>query len=186
MGVNYLTRQNYLQRNQQEPFREDQVQNNAGGYTWEVDNWQFLRRFLILGSEGGTYYINEDTLTRDNVRNVEACIKEDPKKAFDMIFELRDRAPKRTPIFYALALTFTSVTQTVDNWVSAGRPKPHESVQKSIDTLDDIYKDFCKIVRTGADLLEFVSYIDTMRGWGRALKRLVSSWYTTKLLNMLS
>ena len=31
-----------------------QVPNSAGGYTWSVDDWTRLRRFLVLGSEGGT------------------------------------------------------------------------------------------------------------------------------------
>ena len=31
-----------------------QVPNSAGGFAWAVDDWTRLRRFLILGSEGGT------------------------------------------------------------------------------------------------------------------------------------
>jgi hypothetical protein len=38
-----------------------QVPNSAGGYGWEVDDWARLRRFLILGSEGGSYYASEWT-----------------------------------------------------------------------------------------------------------------------------
>ena len=34
---------------------KDQVQNSAGGCVFAVDKWDRLRRFLILGSEGGTY-----------------------------------------------------------------------------------------------------------------------------------
>ena len=33
-----------------------QVPNSAGGFAWAVDDWTRLRRFLILGSEGGSYY----------------------------------------------------------------------------------------------------------------------------------
>ena len=39
------------------PGRTDSVKNNAGGFGFAVDKWQRLRRFLILGSEGGTYYV---------------------------------------------------------------------------------------------------------------------------------
>ena len=41
-----------------------QVLNEAGGYTWPVDKWARLDRFLILGSESGTYYIGPHELTR--------------------------------------------------------------------------------------------------------------------------
>ena len=41
----------------------NQVPNSAGGYSWQVDDWVRLDRFLVLGSEGGTYYIQEKALT---------------------------------------------------------------------------------------------------------------------------
>ena len=47
------------------PHRSDQTRNSAGGYVWEVDDWTRLERFLILGSEGGTYYVQERALTLD-------------------------------------------------------------------------------------------------------------------------
>ena len=34
-----------------------QVPNSAGGYAWPVDKWTRFDRFLIFGSERGTYYI---------------------------------------------------------------------------------------------------------------------------------
>jgi len=33
-----------------------QVPNSAGGYAWPVDKWMRFDRFLIFGSERGTYY----------------------------------------------------------------------------------------------------------------------------------
>jgi len=33
-----------------------QVPNSAGGFAWAVDDWTRLRRFLVLGSEGGNHY----------------------------------------------------------------------------------------------------------------------------------
>ena len=32
-----------------------QLPNSAGGYAWAVDRWTRLDRFLVLGTEGGTY-----------------------------------------------------------------------------------------------------------------------------------
>ena len=176
--MDYLARRNYLQRHQREPFRDDQVQNNAGGFVWEVDQWQYLRRFLVLGSEGGTYYVNEDKLTRENVRNVEKCIIDDPVKAVDIIFEMRDRVPKRNPIFYSLALAFTVTTS-----IAFDKDAPHSEEKKRacMDAINKIHGEFTDIVRTGGDILQFVTYIEDMRGWGRSLMRLVSSWYQKKL-----
>jgi len=35
----------------------NQVRNSESGYVWAVDGWAMLDRFLILGSEDGTYYV---------------------------------------------------------------------------------------------------------------------------------
>ena len=33
--------------------------NSEGGYVFPVTNMQRMRRFLVLGAEGGTYYIGQ-------------------------------------------------------------------------------------------------------------------------------
>src|SRR5437868_3324769 len=52
-----------------------QVPNSAGGYAWAVDDWKRLSRFLILGSEGGSYYATERKLTVENAEAVRRCIQ---------------------------------------------------------------------------------------------------------------
>src|SRR6185437_14957548 len=92
---------------QSEPIPgSDQVQNSAGGYSFKIDDWARLRRFLILGSEGGTYYISEKALTLENAQGVLACIKADGKRAVDEIVAISDagRAPKNDPALFALAM----------------------------------------------------------------------------------
>jgi len=54
-----------------------QVPNSAGGYAWPVDDWMRLDRFLVLGSEGGTYYIKEPKLTIENAEAVTRCLAAD-------------------------------------------------------------------------------------------------------------
>jgi 60 kDa SS-A/Ro ribonucleoprotein len=36
---------------------KEMLPNNAGGYGFQLDDWERLERFLILGSESGTYYV---------------------------------------------------------------------------------------------------------------------------------
>jgi hypothetical protein len=38
--------------------------------------WDQMRRYLILGAEGGTYYVKEQDLLKQSYTNVLACIKE--------------------------------------------------------------------------------------------------------------
>jgi len=84
----------------------DQAPNSAGGFAWAVDVWTRLRRFLVLGSEGGSYYASEWTLTRENAQAVEECVREDGVRAVAEIVRVsaEGRAPKNDPALYALAL----------------------------------------------------------------------------------
>ena len=40
------------------------VANSAGGYAFPVDDWVKLDRFLVLGTEGGSYYASERVLAK--------------------------------------------------------------------------------------------------------------------------
>ncbi len=141
---------------QSEPIPESsQVPNSAGGYSWQVEPLQQLLRFLVLGSEGGTYYITEQDLTKMNVQSLAAC---DPFKAIDLIVEVsRDgRAPKNDPALFALSFY-------------AG----HKDVavrQYALDRLPEV-------ARIGTHLFHFMAYVEKQRGWGRSLRRAIAGWY---------
>jgi 60 kDa SS-A/Ro ribonucleoprotein len=83
-----------------------QVMNSNAGFSWAVDIWTRLRRFLVLGSEGGSYYASEWTLTRENASAVEACVRADGLRAVAEIVRVSEegRAPKNDPALFALAL----------------------------------------------------------------------------------
>ena len=60
------------------PGREAEMSKNAaGGYAFDLDDWALLDRFLILGTEGGTYYTDEHELTVASAVAVESCVKAD-------------------------------------------------------------------------------------------------------------
>src|ERR1041384_5689086 len=86
-----------------------QVRNSGGGYSWAVDDWTRLDRFLILGAEGGTYYIAERHLVKQNHDAILRCIKADGVRAVNRIVEISDadRAPKNDPAIFALSLVAT-------------------------------------------------------------------------------
>ena len=86
-----------------------QMRNSAGGYSWEADDWTRFDRFLILGAEGGTYYIGERDLVKQNHDAIVRCIKADGIRAVNRIVEVSDsgRAPKNDPAIFALALVAT-------------------------------------------------------------------------------
>lgn len=143
---------------QSEKMREDQVPNSAGGFVWPVDEWTRLRRFLVLGSEGGSYYASQRDLTKENVDVVRSLAKSDGIKLVEEIVEISEsgRAPKNDPALYALAVAF-SIGDT-ETKLAAGKALP-------------------RVARIGTHLYHFVAYAETMRGWGRMMRKAIGEWY---------
>jgi len=135
-----------------------QVANSASGYSWEVDDWARLDRFLILGAEGGTYYITERDLVKQNHDALVRCIKADGVRVVDRIVEISDagRAPKNDPAIFVLALVVT-----------------HGDVQAKTHA----FAKLDKVCRIGTHLFHFAQYVNAMRGWGRGLRNAVGRWY---------
>src|SRR6266550_7405360 len=67
MAINYAKLFNRRVTPQSQPIPgSTQVRNSDVGYSWEVDDWTRFDRFLILGADGGTYYIGERELVKQN------------------------------------------------------------------------------------------------------------------------
>ncbi len=92
---------------QREPIPgSNQVPNSAGGHAWEIDDWGRLDRFLVLGSEGGTFYVGERELTIANAEVVSRCLASDGIRTIDRIVAISEtgRAPKNDPAIFSLAM----------------------------------------------------------------------------------
>jgi 60 kDa SS-A/Ro ribonucleoprotein len=137
---------------------EGMVENSAGGYAYPVDNWTRLCRFLILGSEAGTYYIAERALTIENAKAVKSCIEEDGVRVVETVVEIsaEGRAPKNDPALYVLAMCAGLGNEDTRKAALAALPK---------------------VARTGTHLLHFAEFVEGFRGWGRGLRRAVADWY---------
>jgi 60 kDa SS-A/Ro ribonucleoprotein len=139
----------------------NQVPNSAGGCAWPVDMWTRLDRFLIFGSERGTYYIRERALTIENAANARECIAEDGPRAVRRIVELSaaGRAPSNDPALFALAMC-----------AGLGNDATRAMALEALP----------EVARTGTHLFHFLQYLRGFRGWGRGVRRAVGRWYTEK------
>lgn len=86
--------------------KKGQVINHAGGYVFKVDRLQRLTRFLVLGSEKGSYYASEKKITVENCENLMKMIKEDGVNVVKHIIEISQsgRAPKNNYCVFAMAM----------------------------------------------------------------------------------
>jgi 60 kDa SS-A/Ro ribonucleoprotein len=139
----------------------DQVPNSAGGYAWAVDDWTRLGRFLVLGSEGGSYYASEWALTRENAMAVERCLTKDGARTVAEIVRVSQdgRAPKNAPAIFALAMA-----------AGLGDEPTRKAALEALP----------QVCRTGTHLFQFASFVEGFRGWGRSLRRAVGRWYAAQ------
>lgn len=154
-------------QNQPVPGRNDQVKNSAGGFVFEISDAERLRRFLILGTDAGTYYTNAADLTRANAEVPIRMALDEPDTLLSTILDvsLRGAAPKQNATLFALAIA-----------CSFG---DLDFRQKALAALP-------KIARTGTHLFIFARYVEQFRGWGRSLRRSVGDWYMSKTPEQVS
>jgi 60 kDa SS-A/Ro ribonucleoprotein len=139
-----------------------QVANSAGGFSWAVTHWDRLRRFLILGNEGGSYYAGTDEegerkMTIENAKAVTVCAAEDPKRTVDEIVSISvgGRAPKNAPAVFALAML-------------SAHPKAKKLALEAMP----------QVCRIPTDLFAFVTALREFRSFGPAVRKSITSWYS--------
>lgn len=148
------------------PGRTDQVQNSAGGYSFAASDWMRLDRFLILGTEGGSYYAKERELTIQNADNIVKLIKADGKRVLDRVVEVSHRglAPKNDPAIFALALVCAFGDETTKKLA---------------------YDQITRVCRTGTHLFTFYENVRKLRKSSGGLKRGIRAFYEKRPVDKL-
>lgn len=148
-------------KTQAEKQDKKQKKNHAGGYTFRVSDWDALDRFLVLGCEGGTYYVKEDKAIKKSVKCLDRCVQEDYKRAADLIesTSLSGRAIKNDPAIFCLAIMAADKNPEIRSY--------------ALSKLNAV----CRI---GTHLFQFVEAVNELRGWGTGLREAVSNWYLAK------
>ena len=136
----------------------DMVANNAGGFVFKLEEWKQLDRFLILGSEGGTFYVSEKKLTAENANKVLLLLQKDGLKVVAKTVEMltSGRAPKPDTAIFVLALAAAKGDDATRKAALAAVPSA---------------------LKTGTQLLKFVDTVNELRGWGRGLKKAIQLWF---------
>lgn len=145
-----------------EKIDSKQNKNSAGGYVYEATTMNRLRRFLILGSDTGSYYAKPRELTFENYDNLLACLTADGKATVDEIVKISQSgvAPKNSPAIFAICIAM------------------HLGDEKTRSYAATHMRSVC---RTSTDMFEAA---DTLKkigaGWGQAKKRAFREWYESK------
>jgi len=161
---------------QQFQVSDNQVRNSAGGYVFQVDSINRLKRYLVLGSESGSYHANGRELGLQNLKSLTELIKDGRgKEVIDIIreYSVEGRCAKQTTIVYCLAV--------------CARFHDGNHSEKYVQTRREAYRILPQVCRIPTDLFQFVKFcedvskgIDTKTGWGRAHRKAIRNWYLEK------
>lgn len=141
------------------PGREaNMAQNNAGGYSFVIDIWDRVDRFIILGTDSNTYYATAQKLSEENASVLIDAIKLDGVRVVNRIVEISKsgRAPKNDPALFALGLVF-----------AYGDAAAQTAAEQAV----------CDVARIGTHILHLAEYVNALRGWGRRIRRAFGNWY---------
>ena len=138
------------------------VKNTGGGYSFQINKWDMLDRFLILGTEGGRCNLSEIKLTSLNFTNINACLKEDFERTINRAVEVSHKglAAKNDMALAVLAY--------------AAANKDNVACRKlALSSL-------AKVARTATHLFSFIEMARARRGGGRLLKKAIQDWYVQR------
>lgn len=158
---------NYVNRDipVSEPLNSRQIANNGGGYSFEVTPKVKLQRFLILGTDGGTYYTKELDLTKQNVNFIRQIIKDDENLVRETAVEISEagRAYRNDAAIFVMALL-----------LAEGKNKA-----ATVEAIN-------KVVRTGMHVYQLAEFINSLGGWGRAKRTAIAGWFLSKTPDQLA
>ena len=107
-----------------------------------------LERFLVLGSEGGTYYVTERKLIIENAIAVRECLMTDGTRVVKLVEQISvsGRTPKNDPALFVLALAASPKFADANTNAAALEALP-------------------RVARTGTHLCTFAALVENLRGW---------------------
>ncbi|XP_046843847.1 60 kDa SS-A/Ro ribonucleoprotein-like isoform X2 [Xenia sp. Carnegie-2017] len=147
-------------------FDKSSIQSSAGGFGWKVGDMDRFRRFLVLGSDKGTFYICERTLDSENEQVVLNLLK--AGRGVEVVneiekYSIEGRTVRQQTIVFALAVC---------------------ARKGDLATKRQAYKALPKVCRIPTHLFMFIEFCKLFskpgKGWGRAHRNAIKRWYKEK------
>jgi len=161
-----------------QPVDSRQVVNSTGGFVHVVDHWTRYKRFLSLGSAGGSYYIGEKNLTEENYECVMKCLLESPERALalleDTVYNFK-AAKLDAPVFVATLIA-------VNRFLHDGSATAQAEANQLQSTM---HIRLAKLLKTPTMFFMFTRYYTEFRGWSRWLRKLARTWYDVRSVSSL-
>lgn len=178
-----------LQRTEASEGDERMVTNHSGGRTFAVTWVTYLMRYLILGSQDSMYVtsavskIEDAEFLREHLHGVENVEKW--RTALNLVrsVSLNGRAPKQEPTMIVLAHLWIATPSTADGGCGGGGG---DGAREDAELMEKTVLQLCRIPTHLFMWIGFVEAISkkttklSSTGWGRRMRRVVSTWYLSR------
>lgn len=144
------------------PGRETEMaKNNNGGFSFVISDWDYYKRFLIIGPSDGNNAVGASELTDEGFKLVKKLVAQDYKQVVDIAvgYSVSGRAPKNDPAIIAVALTACYGDSEAQQYA-------HSKIRE--------------VCRTGTHMFLYAQVINTFGKWNAAAKRAFASWYNER------
>lgn len=138
-----------------------QVRNNDGAFVFALDDKSRLERFLILGTDGGTYNVSEKDLTKQNVDWLKGLISRDSGMVLSTVLDVSvsGRAYRNDAAIFVLALVLNFGSESAKQ---------------------DVVNIVPQVARTATMVYDLAQFLENLGGWGRSKRRAVANWFASK------
>ena len=131
-----------------------------------ISQEELLKRFLLIGTENGSYYVSEKDLTITHVQSLENLLKEDYTKVINIINKYYLSVYKKDYLLFVIARC---------------------CADKNKDLRIHAYEYMLEICKTPTQLFLFIELYEKINkilnkstGWNKLQKEYISKWYLTK------
>ena len=143
----------------------EMTSGDGGGYKFLLTQDAKIDRFLILGSMGCSIKVGQQVSQATEEMKQIARTNGVTLVSKAIAISQAGRAKDNNFALMALALGASYGNSSVKEMVKVGLPL---------------------VARTGTHLLNFVSFVNAERGWGRSLKKTVANWYDLKTADQVA
>lgn len=143
--------------------------NSCGKDVFKISDIDMLKRFLFLGTEKGTYYINKETLTDIHLDSLERLLSDDSRISvvLNLVSDYGRKGFKMDYVIYVLARCC--------------------SMRENAKFRKEAYSLLPDICRTPTHLFTFIGFYEQINkklhgttGWNSTHKKAIAKWYLSK------
>jgi 60 kDa SS-A/Ro ribonucleoprotein len=143
--------------------------NKEGFVAFEKDLEEKYLQTLLTNTFGKTFYTTEREVVSESIKLHNDMVNKDPAFMANALVYARNEGYMRSQPIYGLAVLARKGATDAKAGLAESAARDH------------FKRIFNHVIKTPKDLLDFVTVVDTMRGWGNSIRKQVRQWLSDKM-----